>query len=181
MSKLAKKSILIPPGTTVERNGEIVEVKGPRGSLSLKMLPWIDLDIENGSIRVSCAEKKKQARANCGTMWALLRNALEGVSKGFQKNLEIEGVGYRVAMEGKTLVLNVGYSHPVRFDPPDGVVIKVEKNFIQVSGIDKEAVGQAAAMIRAIKKPEPYKGKGIRYQGEVIRRKAGKKVAGTTA
>lgn len=181
MSKLAKKLIPIPQGVTVENRGETIEIKGPKGALTLNILPQTKVAVENGSIRVSYSEERKQARANCGTMWALLRNAIEGASKGFQKNLEIEGIGYSASMEGKTLVLKVGYSHPVRFEPPREVAIKVEKNVIQVSGIDKEAVGRTAASIRAIKKPEPYKGKGIRYQGEVIRRKAGKKVAGATA
>jgi len=180
MSKLAKKLIPIPQGVTMEKNVDALQIKGPKGALSLSLLPYIEVSIEENGIRVSFTTDEKQARANCGTMWALIRNAFEGVSKGFEKKLEIEGVGYRVSMEGKALVLNIGYSHPVRFESPEGVEIKTEKNVMRVSGIDKGLVGRVAAQIRAMKKPEPYKGKGIRYQGEIIRRKAGKRVAGTT-
>ncbi|MBI4119526.1 MAG: 50S ribosomal protein L6 [Parcubacteria group bacterium] len=181
MSKLAKKPIAIPEGVAVDKKEDVVEVKGPKGGITLRRLPFTDIALEDKGARVLCSGSEKQVKANCGTMWALLRNALVGVSQGFQKSLEIEGVGYRAALEGKTLVLNVGFSHPVRFSPPEGIEVKVDKNVINISGIDKDLVGRAAAQIRAIKKPEPYKGKGIRYQGEVIRRKAGKKVAGTTA
>jgi len=169
MSKLAKKLIPIPQGVTMEKNVDALQIKGPKGALSLSLLPYIEVSIEENGIRVSFTTDEKQARANCGTMWALIRNAFE-----------IEGVGYRVSMEGKALVLNIGYSHPVRFESPEGVEIKTEKNVMRVSGIDKGLVGRVAAQIRAMKKPEPYKGKGIRYQGEIIRRKAGKRVAGTT-
>ena len=123
----------------------------------------------------------KQARANCGTMWSLIRNAVQGVASGFSRSLEIEGVGYRAVLEGKELVLYLGYTQPVRLAPPVGVVIEVEKNTIKISGVDKELVNRTAAKIRAFRKPEPYKGKGIRYQGEVVRRKAGKKAAAVGA
>jgi len=181
MSKLAKKLISTPQGVTVEKKTDTVEVKGPKGILIVNILPYTEIEIESGGTKVSFSGEEKQARANCGTMWALIKNAVEGVTKGYEKNLEIEGVGFRAAMEGKTLSLNIGFSHPVKFESPQGIEIKTEKNVIHVSGIDKELVGRVAAEIRAFKKPEPYKGKGIKYQGEIIRRKAGKKVAGTTA
>lgn len=180
MSKLAKKLIPIPQGVSIEKNGDSVQIKGPRGVLSLNLLPHTGFTVENDGVKISFSGNDKQSRANCGTMWALLKNAVDGVANGYEKNLEIEGVGFRASTEGKTLVLNIGYSHPVKFEPPQGIEIKTDKNVIRVSGIDKDLVGRTAAQIRALKKPEPYKGKGIRYQGEVIRRKAGKKVAGTT-
>lgn len=179
MSKLAKKLIPIPQGVSIEKNGDLVQIKGPKGALSLNVLPYTELTVESDGAKVSFSGKDKQSRANCGTMWALLKNAIEGVVNGYEKSLEIEGVGFRASTEGKTLVLNIGYSHPVKFESPQGVEINIDKNVIRVSGINKELVGRVAAKIRALKKPEPYKGKGIRYRGEIIRRKAGKKVTGT--
>jgi large subunit ribosomal protein L6 len=181
MSKLGKKPISIPVGVTVtEANGHL-EVKGKAGNLSLPVLPYIALTIKDGAVHLTPTLDHKQARANWGTMAALLKNAFEGVTLGFKKVLEIEGIGFRATMEGKNLVLNVGFTHPVKFMPPEGVTITLEKNRITVASVNKEMLGEAAAQIRSIKKPEPYKGKGIRYAGEVIRRKAGKKVAGVIA
>lgn len=179
MSKLARKPIQIPSGVAVVSKDGALEIKGPKGGLVLRVLDSIEVNINDNIIFVSTKRENVQARANCGTMAALLKNALRGVNEGFSKRLEIEGIGFRASMEGKTLVLNVGFTHPVKFEPPEGVSVSVEKNVIVVTGIDKYLVGQAAALIRKAKKPEPYKGKGIHYVGEVIRRKAGKKVAGT--
>jgi len=144
----------------------------------IKILPFIDVKIGSDGIGVTTSKKTMQSAANVGTMWSLIRNAVIGVSEGYSKVLEVEGVGFRVALDGKTLVLNVGFSHPVKLSTPEEIEVKVEKNAITVSGINKERVGQFAAIIRKVKKPEPYKGKGIRYRGEMVRRKAGKKVAG---
>lgn len=179
MSKLARKPIQIPNGVAVATKDGALEIKGPKGETILRILDFTDVKITGNEAVVSVARENVQARANCGTMAALLKNALRGVSEGFSKRLEIEGIGFRASMEGKTLVLNVGFTHPVKFESPEGVSVSVEKNIIVVTGIDRYLVGQAAAIIRKAKKPEPYKGKGIHYLGEVIRRKEGKKVAGT--
>lgn len=175
MSRLAKKPISIDPGLSVVKDGGFLQFKGPKGELRVRILPMVDVEINENSISVTTQKSLKQARSNLGTLASLIRNSLEGVKSGFSKVLEIEGVGFRATMEGKTLVLSLGFVNPIRFDTPEGITIEVEKNQIRISGIDKEKVGQAAAEIRAFKKPEPYKGKGIRYQDEVIRRKSGKK------
>ncbi len=168
MSRLIKKPIVIPSGVTAAAGGGMLTVKGPKGELAVP-LRGAAAKVEGGNIA-----------ATSGTAWALARNAVIGVTEGFAKVLEIEGVGYRAVLEGKELVLHLGYAQPVRLKIPEGVAVKVEKNTITVSGIDKDLVGRAAAEIRAQKKPEPYKGKGIHYAGEVIRRKVGKKAAATT-
>ncbi|MEK7181145.1 MAG: 50S ribosomal protein L6 [Patescibacteria group bacterium] len=175
MSRLAKKPIIIEPGVSVVQDAGVLSFKGPKGEKTIKILPHIEVEIGDKNLMVKSNKSVKQARANLGTMWSLIRNAIMGVSQQFSKILEIEGIGYRASLEGTTLVLTLGFVNPIRFDPPQGISIKVEKNQITVSGVDKEVVGQAAAQIRAFKKPEPYKGKGIHYKGEVIRRKAGKK------
>ncbi|MDE2019324.1 MAG: 50S ribosomal protein L6 [Patescibacteria group bacterium] len=180
MSRLIKKSIQIPAGATVTQNGSNFVFKGPKGELALKAVPGIEVSIEGDQFWVKRGEGLEN-EAMLGTFWSLVKNAFQGVTEGFAKNLEIEGVGYRAVLEGGSeLVLYLGYALPVRRPVPQGITIAVDKNTIKISGIDKEKVGQAAAEIRALKKPEPYKGKGIRYAGEVIRRKVGKK-AGTTA
>ncbi len=181
MSKIGKQPIKIPEGITVEKKEGSLVIKGAKGEASVKILTFIDVEIKDGVITFRTKEESKTGLANWGTVRALTQNAINGLISGFEKVLEIEGVGYRASLEGKVLVLNIGYSHPVKITPPDGIVISVEKNVIKVSGQDKYLVGQVAADIRAMKKPEPYKGKGIRYRGEVIMRKAGKKVAGTTS
>ncbi len=158
---------------------EASELKGAGGVISLKILPHINIKMENKIILFTPDNDSKQARANWGTIRSLTFNAVIGLTQGFSKVLEIEGVGFKANMDGNILSLNIGYSHPVKFIPPESVKISVEKNTIKISGIDKFLVGETAAKIRALKKPEPYKGKGIRYQGEIIIRKAGKKVAGT--
>ncbi len=178
MSRLIKKPIIIESGATVTKSGNVLVVKGAKGELKVAIPEGVDITMEGTNVNVTSTGDGSSALA--GTFYSLTKNALVGVTAGFVKVLEIEGVGYRAVLEGKTLVLHLGYAQPVRLPVPEGVVIVVEKNQIKVSGIDKEVVGQAAAEIRALKKPEPYKGKGIHYQGEVIRRKVGKK-AGVTA
>jgi len=178
MSKIGKKPIIIPEGVDVKIEGDFLRVKGKNGELSVKINSGVNIDLKDKEIILTVVDKLKQSRANWGTMRALINNAIIGVNEGFSKILEIEGVGYRGTMEGEKLVLNLGFSHPVKVTPSKGIKIAVEKNTIKISGIDKFLVGQTAAEIRALKKPEPYKGKGIRYQGEVIKRKEGKKAAG---
>ena len=181
MSKLAKKPFSIPARVEVTSANDAITIKGKAGTLVLSFLPFTKTTITEKEITVAAAGTGAQARANTGTMAALVRNALQGAAEGFTKALEIEGIGFKAAMEGGgTLVLTVGFTHPIKFAVPESVKITVIKNIITISGADRSLVGQVAAQIRKIKKPEPYKGKGIHYQGEVIRRKAGKKVAGAT-
>lgn len=175
MSRVGKQPIIIPAGVTVAVDRGRVLVKGPRGEIVRDVRPEVSVTVANGEVNVAPVAKTKKTQAFWGLTRALLAHAVEGVSKGFEKKLELEGVGYRANMEGKDLVLALGFSHPVRVTPPAGIEYKAEKNVITVSGFNKEKVGEAAAVLRALKKPEPYKGKGMRYQGEVIRRKAGKK------
>ena len=177
MSRLAKKPVVIPAGVTITQTDRELSVKGTKGELKVSVPTNIKVELKPEGVMVSYLDSSKQARANSGTVWSLTRNAIEGVTKGYEKVLEIEGVGYRAAVEGQNVVLSLGYVHPVRMPIPAGVSAAVEKNMIKISGLNKEAVGQFAALIRKQKKPEPYKGKGIRYQGEVIRRKVGKKAA----
>lgn len=181
MSRLGKKPITIPEEVNVSQESGRLIFKGKKGDLFLPILPFIKANLEDKQLVFEPLNGNSQCRANWGTMASLAQNMIEGVNKGFEKKLIIEGVGYRAKMEGASLLLNVGFSHPVKFDQPQGTVISVDKNTITVQGIDKNLVGQTAAQIRKIKKPEPYKGKGIHYEGEVIRRKAGKKAAGATA
>ena len=157
----------------------MVKIKGPKGEIVRTLPGEISVEIKDGVMKVVPVKETKRTQALWGLTRAILAHSVLGVSRGFEKKLEIEGVGFRVNLEGKNLVLLLGFSHPVRFPAPQGIEFKVDKNIITVSGFDKELVGETAAKIRALKKPEPYKGKGIRYQGEVIRRKAGKKVTTT--
>jgi large subunit ribosomal protein L6 len=171
--------VRIPGGVTVAVGGNTVKVKGPGGELSVPVLEGTTVLVAENEVRVD-AERKTRNPA-FGTMRALIANMVTGVSGGFSKTLEIVGTGYRAAMEGKTLVLQLGYSHPIRFEPPKGITIKVENpTRLTVSGADKWQVGQSAAEIRGFRPPEPYKGKGVKYEGEYIRRKAGK-AAGTAS
>jgi len=181
MSKIAKKPIPIPEGTTVTKSDGNLLVKGKKGEISFPILPYLTLELDDKSVVLKPTGTHKQARANWGTMASLTKSAISGVMQGFEKKLEIQGIGYRAQMEGATLSLNVGFTHPVKLVPPQGIQVTVEKNIITISGSNKQAVGQFAAEIRSVKKPEPYKGKGIRYLGEVVREKAGKKVAGATS
>ncbi len=168
MSRLVKKPIVIPKEVTVTVVDGFLAFKGPKGEQKVPCPLHVTAKVEGENLWV-----------DTGTTWALSRNAVRGVTEGFVKVLEIEGVGYRAILEGKDLVLYLGYALPVRMKVPEEVAIAVEKNVITISGISKDAVGRAAATIRALKKPEPYKGKGIHYRGEVIRRKVGKKAAAT--
>ena len=176
MSRIGKLPIAIPSGVQVELNGNHVKVKGPKGELERTFSNVIGIAQEADHILVSRSSEEKTVRALHGTTRAVLSNMVTGVSTGFQKTLEIQGVGYKADMEGKTLVINAGYSHPVRVEPPAGIEFDVtEKNrYIVIKGSNKEDVGQVSADIRKIRPPEPYKGKGIRYLGERVRRKAGK-------
>ncbi len=180
MSRLAKKPVKIATGVTIAQDGSFLVFKGPKGEKRLKMNPDVRVKLEPENVWVE-SSGEAGAKAHVGTMWALIRNSLEGVSSGFSKILDIEGVGYKAALEGKELLLSLGYAKPVRFKLADGISVEIEKNTIlKISGNDKDLVGLMAANIRALKKPEPYKGKGIRYRGEVIRRKVGKKAGATT-
>lgn len=180
MSRLIKKPVILEEGATVTERGGILFFKGPKGELQVALASHVGAKIEGKNLWIE-KTGENVPKAILGTLWALSRNAAEGVTKGFMKILEIEGVGYRVVPEGKDLLLYLGYAQPVRVEIIDGVTVAVEKNLIKVTGIDKNLVGLFAAKIRALKKPEPYKGKGIHYQGEVIRRKIGKKAGVTTA
>lgn len=175
MSRIGKRPIPIPQKVTVTIDGQHVAVKGPKGELSRTLPAEVEVVQQDGSILVNRRSESRPARQRHGLCRTLVANMVEGVSNGFQKKLEIQGVGYRAQVQGRNLVLSVGYSHPVQIEPPDGIQISVENNTnVIVVGIDKEAVGNISARIRAVRPPEPYKGKGIRYSGELVRRKAGK-------
>jgi large subunit ribosomal protein L6 len=175
MSRVGKKPIEIPNGVSVTLNGSEVTVKGPKGELKRSFNPEITIVIEENLITISRPNDEKEVRALHGTTRAVLSNMVEGVSKGFEKSLELIGVGYRAQKQGSKLVLNVGYSHPVEFEAESGLEVEVPSNTkIIVKGANKERVGALAANIRGVRPPEPYKGKGIRYEGEHVRRKEGK-------
>ncbi|AKP45539.1 MULTISPECIES: 50S ribosomal protein L6 [Bacillus] len=175
MSRIGKKPIEIPSGVTVTVEKNTVTVKGPKGSLTRTFNPDFNIEVREKEIIVTRPSDSKEHRALHGTTRALLANMVEGVSKGFEKSLELIGVGYRAQKQGKKLVLNVGYSHPVEIEPEEGIEIEVPSNTkIVVKGVSKERVGALAANIRDVRPPEPYKGKGIRYEGEYVRRKEGK-------
>lgn len=177
MSRVAKKPIVIPDGVQVELRDNTLFVKGGKGELSRVLPDDISFEISHEEAKVKITRTHKRSSALSGTFARHLQNMVEGVRAGFEKKLEMEGVGYRAEILDGSLVLHVGFSHPVTIQPVEGVHFTAEKNRITVSGIDKEVVGNTAARIRKIRPPEPYKGKGIRYAGEFIRRKAGKKVA----
>ncbi|MBS4210555.1 50S ribosomal protein L6 [Bacillus sp. FJAT-50079] len=175
MSRIGKKPIEIPAGVTVTLNENTVTVKGPKGELTNTFSPDMTIQIEDNVITVTRPSDAKEHRSIHGTTRSLIANMVEGVSKGYEKTLELIGVGYRAQKQGTKLVLNVGYSHPVEFEPEDGVEVDVPANTkIIVKGYNKEKVGALASNIRAVRPPEPYKGKGIRYEGELVRRKEGK-------
>lgn len=177
MSKIGKKPIIIPDGVTVKITGQDVHVKGPKGELSLVADKAIKIEMKDKEIVLTIAESTKENKSNWGTTRMLIENMITGVTSGFEKRLEIQGIGFKAALQGKNkIILSVGFTHPVELTAPEGVEFKLEKNFIIVTGIDKQKVGQITAEIRATKPPEPYLGKGIRYVGEVVKRKAGKKV-----
>ena len=178
MSRIGKKKIAIPAGVTVDIKKNEIVIKGPKGELKQKLHPHVTPSINGQEISLLVAnENNKQDRSLWGTFSSLIDNMVQGVSVGFKKQLEINGVGYKAAMKGADLMLEVGFSHPVMVKPLPGIKYAVEKNIITVEGQDKQLVGELAAQIRKVKKPEPYKGKGIRYIDEVVRRKAGKTAA----
>ena len=176
MSRIGKKPVELPKGVTVEIKGQTIEVKGPKGTRSFTATDDVDLLLDDGAVTVKPRGLSKRARQQWGLTRSMVENLAIGVSEGFKKELEIQGVGYRAQMQGKTLKLSVGYSHDVNFETPDGVTITAPKQTeIIVEGIDQQLVGQVAANIREWRRPEPYKGKGIRYKGEFVFRKEGKK------
>jgi len=185
MSRVGKKPILIPAGVKVKVEGQKVIIKGPRGELSRLIRPEIKIELKENKIFVRPFSEKgwiegKKTKAFWGLTRVLLANMIKGVTEGYEKKLQIEGIGYRTNLEGNNLVLSVGFSHPVKIEAPAGIKFSIEKNIITVSGIDKELVGEMAARLRRTQPPEPYKGKGIRYFGEIIRKKVGKKAVTTT-
>lgn len=183
MSRLAKKPIVLPQGVTVEIKDNVVKVKGPKGELSQEFLPYVKIEVEGNEVWVRPNESQiirksdwRKIKMFQGTYWSLIRNMVVGVTEGYKKELEIVGIGYRAQLQGNTVVMNLGYAHPVVYEIPSDVKIEVPApNRIVVSGIDKQRVGQVAAEIRAFRPPNVYTGKGIRYVGEVVRQKEGKK------
>jgi len=177
MSRLAKRPIAVPAKTEVSISGGLVTIKGPKGTLVREGHRLVTIEKVEEGVQVSIKKDSLEARALVGSYASHIRNMIEGVNQGFSKKLLIEGVGYKWDVAGKTLNLSLGFSHPVKMAIPDGLTVAVDKGTLTVSGFDKELIGQFAANVRALKVPEPYKGKGIRYSDEVIRRKQGKKAA----
>jgi len=176
MSRIGKKSVPLPKGVTASIEGQLVKVKGPKGELSVKLVPEVTATIGDDGITVTPDKNQERARQMWGLSRTLVNNLVTCVTTGFTQKLEIQGVGYRAAVQGKTLNLQLGFSHDVPYAIPEGITIVTEKpTMIAVSGIDKQLVGQVAAEIRSWRPPEPYKGKGVRYEGEYVRRKEGKK------
>lgn len=174
MSRIGKLPIQIPSGVTITVDSDVLTVKGPKGELTVPHLSDVTVKEDDGNMIVTRKDDERIAKAQHGLQRALLNNAVDGVTKGFEKKLEVKGVGFRVATSNNVLDMSLGFSHPVKYTAPEGIALTNDKMTIIVNGIDKQKVGQVAAEIRAIKKPEPYKGKGIAYQGEQILRKAGK-------
>lgn len=184
MSRIGKKPISIPKGVEVKIDKSLIAIKGPKGELGFKIHPHITLALADNQVTVTVLDPEvKEDRALWGLYGSWIKNMILGVTAGFEKKLEINGIGFRAQVSGDKLVLNLGFSHPVEFVLPKGIAAKVEKNIVSVSGIDKQLVGETAARLRALKPPEPYKGKGIKYIDEVIIKKAGKaaKAAGAGA
>ena len=175
MSRIGKRPIAVPDKVTVNIDGQHIKVKGPKGELERELPSLVSVEQDGSTLSVKRQDDSRISRQRHGLSRTLVANMIDGVSKGFEKRLSIQGVGYRAQVKGKQLILNVGYSKPVEIDPPEGIQLAVENNTqVIVTGINKEIVGNVAARIRAVRPPEPYKGKGIRYLGEVVRRKAGK-------
>jgi large subunit ribosomal protein L6 len=176
MSRIGKKEIPLPKGVEVKQEGASVVVKGPKGSLHTAIIPGITMSVENNVIKFERRDEEKKTRAFHGLMRALVANNVRGVTEGFKRELDIIGVGYRAEVKGREVVFQLGYSHPVRFPVPDGIeiVVDAKSGHITITGIDRQKVGQTAAEIRSLREPDPYKGKGIKYSDEVVRRKAGK-------
>ena len=179
MSRIGKQPIPIEKGVEVKVNGDMVTVKGPKGVLERRIHNKIGVEVNGGDGLITARDNLRETRALHGLFGALVSNMVTGVTKGFEKGLEIVGVGYRAELKGRTAIFNLGYSNPINFELPDGIDANVEKNKIVLTGIDKELVGRTAAKIRSLRKPEPYKGKGVKYVDEMIRRKAGKAGAAT--
>jgi len=176
MSRVGKKPVVIPSGVNASVEGQLVKVKGPKGAVQLMLHDDVSAKIEDGSVKVDPKSETKRARAMWGTYRALVANLVEGVTKGYERKLEINGVGYRAAMQGKNLQIQLGYSHDIVFPVPEGITITLPKaTEVVITGIDRQKVGQVAAEIRAFRTPEPYKGKGVKYSDEFIFRKEGKK------
>ena len=180
MSKIGRLPITIAQGATVTVEGRHVTVTGPKGTLVQKLPRGIEVEVKDGMVNVTAKTKSKADMSNHGTIRALINNNITGVTTGWSKKLELVGTGFRAEVSGKTLILTVGFSHTVPIEAPEGITFTVEKTFVTVTGPSREVVGQVSAEIRAVRPPEPYKGKGIKYSDEVIRRKAGKAAAKTT-
>ena len=174
MARIGKQPITVPAGVEVKIGTDVVEVKGPKGTLHTPVCSLLNYDLTDGVLTLTRVEDDRHSRAQHGLRRTLLANCIEGVTKGFSKSLEVIGVGYRVAVKGNMVELSVGFSHPVLVELPEGIQAKAEGQILTISGADKELVGEMAAKIRRIRKPEPYKGKGIKYTTETIRRKVGK-------
>ena len=174
MSRIGKKPIPVPGGVDVKLDGDVLTVKGPKGILSRKMSPEVRVEITDGIIHILSEGKTRQSGAMHGLFRVLVDNMVTGVSRGFEKKLEIVGVGYRAELKDRSIIFNLGYSHPIEFGLPEGIDARIEKTRITLNGIDKDLLGMTAARIRGLRAPEPYKGKGIKYGDETIRRKAGK-------
>lgn len=176
MSRIGFQSIILPDSVTLTKDERELTISGPKGQIDLSLPTGVEISQKDGVLQVTRLSDQRDHRALHGTVRSLLANAVTGVTAGFVKKLELIGIGYRVAIEDQTLVLQVGFTHPVKIDVPEGLEASVDKNIITISGIDRQKVGQFAAEIRQVRKPEPYKGKGIRYQGEKVRMKQGKAV-----
>jgi len=174
MSRIGKLPVQIPSGVTITVDADLIKVSGPKGNLQEPLLNQVKVTIDGDALSVERLNDEKIAKAQHGLMRSLIQNMVTGVTEGFEKKLEVNGVGFKVNLQGNKLVLNLGFSHPIEFEAPAGVTLAVDKNNISISGISKQQVGQVAADIREFKKPEPYKGKGIKYADEYILRKAGK-------
>jgi large subunit ribosomal protein L6 len=177
MSRIGSKPVALPNGVEATIQAGLMRVKGPKGELTVTLLPEVNVTLEGSNVKVARKDESRQARERHGLIRQLIANSVAGVSQGYEKRLEIIGVGYKAQVKGKTLVLNLGHSHPIDFAIPSGIEISPEeknKNILIIRGIDKQLVGQVAAEIRAFRPPEPYKGKGVRYLGEAVRRKPGK-------
>lgn len=174
MSRVGKKPVTIPAKVKIQYKDRIITVTGEKGSLTSTVHPAIDLAIDDKTIQVTMEKETRSNMALQGMVRSIVDNMMVGVSKGFEKNLEINGLGYRAEVKGNSIVFNLGYSHPIDFKLPEGVAASVEKSTVKLSGIDKQLIGQTAATIRELRPPEPYKGKGIKYEAEKIQRKAGK-------
>jgi large subunit ribosomal protein L6 len=175
MSRIGNKPVVIPSNVTITVDGNTVKVKGPKGELSQSFRPEVSVTVKDGQVAIERSGDEKSVKALHGLTRALIANMVQGVTGGYKKTLEIVGVGYKAEKKGKTLVLNVGYSHPVQYPEPAGITLSTQSpTVVVIEGTDKQKVGQVAAELRDVRPPEPYKGKGIRYQGEQVRRKAGK-------